>query len=183
MVSDFRKKKYLHVFNSFFDVDGNGTVDKQDFLIANHNLAELRGYKPGDVTYELMKELIHSIWDGLIAQADKDGSGNICVDEWVQLWEDFSKNPDNAAEWQQLYCKAIFQMLDATGDGSIDADEYATVFKSFGRDEAKCKQAFEKLSGGKPSISQAEFENLWSEFYTSENPSDPGNYIFGLLDG
>ncbi|KAI5632463.1 juvenile hormone diol kinase [Phthorimaea operculella] len=182
MVSDFRKKKYLHVFKSFFDVDGNGTVERQDFLIANHNLAQLRGYKPGDVTYELMKELLHSIWDGLIAQADKDGSGNISTDEWVQLWDDYAKDPSKGAEWQQLYCKAIFQMLDASLDGSIDADEYATVFKSFGRDEAKSKEAFTKLSGGKPTISQAEFEKLWTEFYTSENPSDAGNYIFGELE-
>lgn len=33
MVSDFRAKKYLHVFNTFIDLNKDGTIDKNDFLL------------------------------------------------------------------------------------------------------------------------------------------------------
>lgn len=32
---------------------------------------------------------------------------------------------------------------------------------------------------GQKEVSYDQFVNLWKQFFTSENPSDPGNFIFG----
>ncbi|XP_049876442.1 calexcitin-2-like [Pectinophora gossypiella] len=181
MVSDFRKKKYMHVFNKFFDTNKDGTVDKKDFSEANANLAKLRGYAPGDVTYELMKELLTNLWDGLVKQADTDGDGVINAEEWVKLWDEYAKNPSAAAEWQQLYCKCVFQLEDASNDGAIDANEYANVYESFGLDKNQSLEAFKKMAKGKDTINWEEFQELWKQYFASDNPDDAGNFIFGII--
>lgn len=171
----------MHVFNTFMDVDKSGSVDRNDFSLASANIGKMRGYNPGDVTYDVMKELLTAMWAGLQKQGDKDGSGDISAEEWVNMWDEYAKDPSAAAEWQQLYCKAIYQLKDGTNDGVIDANEFADVNTCFGLKKEESLEAFKKLSGGKPTINWEEFQELWKQYFTSDDPSLPGNYIFGRI--
>nr|CAH7752055.1 unnamed protein product [Callosobruchus chinensis] len=74
------------------------------------------------------------------------------------MWDDYSKQPESALEWQNQYLRFMFELEDASGDGSIDIDEFTS---------------------GKNEVSYEQFVDLWQQFFTSENPADPGNYIFG----
>lgn len=178
MVSDFRKKKLLHIFHVCFDTDKSGSVNKNDFDMALVNISKHRGYNPGEIAYELLKDLLTNIWEGLKV-ADSDGDGEISADEWIALWDEYAKNPAYAKEWQLLLCKCIFQLQDATHDGEIDSDEFVSVLVSFGLDKQESIDSFQKIAKGKDKITFPEFEVLWKEYFTSENPDDAGNYIFG----
>ncbi|CAH1986351.1 unnamed protein product [Acanthoscelides obtectus] len=74
------------------------------------------------------------------------------------MWDDYSKQPESALEWQNQYLRFMFELEDASGDGSIDIDEFTS---------------------GKNEVNYEQFVDLWQQFFTSENPEDPGNYIFG----
>lgn len=70
----------------------------------------------------------------------------VSVEEWVSMWNDYAHNPSAALKWQQLYCHFMFQLEDASADGSIDTDEFTTVCSSYGIDPQECKVAFAKMS-------------------------------------
>lgn len=179
MVSDFRKKKLLHVFNAFFDTNRSGAVDKNDFELAVENISKLRGWKTEDPKYKETQDTLLQIWAGLQSRADADNDGEVSQDEWISLWDEFAKNPASAQEWQKLYCKFIFQLEDASNDGAIDVDEFASVYVSFGLDKQESIEAFHKISKGKESVTWPEFQELWQEYFTSEDADAPGNFIFG----
>ncbi|XP_063829158.1 calexcitin-2-like [Ostrinia nubilalis] len=178
MVSDFRKKKYSYVFTVFFDTNKSGTIDKKDFDLAKEQIAKLRGWKSGEPTYKILEDTLNQLWEGLQG-ADANKDGEVSVDEWVGVWDSYAKNPSGAPEWQSLYARFVFQLEDGSNDGSIDGEEFSTVLASFGGDKAEAVEAFKKLAGGKSSISWAEFEKLFTEYFTAEDASAPGNFLFG----
>lgn len=179
MVSDFRRKKLLHVFNAFIDTDHSGAVDKKDFELAVKNISKLRGWKEGDVKYNETQDLLMNIWAGLQNSADVDNDGEVSKEEWIALWDKYSKDPSSAQEWQKLYSKFIFQLEDASNDGAIDVDEFVSVYVSLGLDRQESVESFEKIARGKSSVSWEQFQELWREYFTTEDKEAPGNFIFG----
>lgn len=181
MVSDFRKRKLLHLFNAFFDTNRSGSVDKKDFELAVQNISKLRGWKASDAQYKQANDTLLQIWEGLKNSADSDSDGEVSQDEWIALWDEFARNPSSAQEWQNLYCKFIFQLEDASNDGAIDVDEFSSVYESFGLDKEESVQAFANISKGKGTVSWPEFQELWKEYFNSEDAEAPGNFIFGCF--
>lgn len=119
------------------------------------------------------------IWDGLRKRADSNKDGQVSVEEWISMWNDYAQNPSAALKWQQLYAQFMFQLEDASADGTIDSDEFTTVCSSYGIDAQECKVAFTKMAKGKNSVSWEEFQELWKEYFSTEDPNAPGNFIFG----
>lgn len=138
------------------------------------------------------------IWEGLQSRADANKDGQVSVEEWAEMWDEYSKNTDNALEWQTQYMKFMFELEDASNDGSIDVDEFTSVCSCYGLQASECKEAFQKMSSvsyyqaiiiysiityyfyqGKKEVNYDQFVTLWKQFFTSENTSDPGNFIFG----
>ncbi|CAH2044337.1 unnamed protein product, partial [Iphiclides podalirius] len=179
MVSDFRKKKLMYLFNQFFDSNKSGSIDKKDFELAAEQISKMRGWKQGDAKYKETLDSLLKIWDGLQSVADSDKDGQVTAEEWVNMWEEYAKNPSAAADWQNQYCKFIYQLEDASGDGAIDSEEFSTVFESFGLPKSEAASAFQKMSGGKSEISWSDFQALWREYFVTEDPKAPGNFIFG----
>lgn len=62
------------------------------------------------------------------------------------MWNDYAQNPSAALKWQQLYAQFMFQLEDASADGTIDSDEFTTVCSSYGIDPQECKVAFNKMA-------------------------------------
>nr|QHB21921.1 juvenile hormone diol kinase [Colaphellus bowringi] len=178
-ISDFRKKKLLYVFNVFFDVNQSGTIDRKDFELAIEKICSLRGWPSGSSQYKKTFDSMITIWEGLKQRADSNKDGQVSVEEWASMWDDYAKNPDNALEWQTQYLRFMFDLEDASGDGSIDVDEFTSVGSCYGLDPSECKQAFHKMAEGREEVNYDQFVSLWKQFFTSENPSDPGNFIFG----
>ncbi|XP_075976114.1 sarcoplasmic calcium-binding protein 2 [Anticarsia gemmatalis] len=178
-VSEFRRKKLLYVFNVFFDVNQSGTIERKDFELAIEKICHLRGWKPGDPKNTETHEIMIKIWDGLRKRADSNKDGQVSVEEWVSMWNDYAQNPSAALKWQQLYAQFMFQLEDASADGTIDSDEFTTVCSSYGIDPQECKVAFTKMAKGKSSVSWEEFQELWKEYFSTEDPNAPGNFIFG----
>lgn len=168
MVSDFKKSKLLYVFKTFFDVNGSGNIDKADIDQLLQRVSKFSGWKAGD------EAVLNNIWTSLQSAADADNDGEVSQEEWISLWE---KSSD--AEWQNLYCKFIFSLEDSSDDGSIDSEEFSTVYAALGIPKAEATAAFQKMANGKASVSWAEFQALWKEYFTTEDKNAPGNFIFG----
>nr|CAD7401635.1 unnamed protein product [Timema poppensis] len=179
-ISDFRKKKLLYVFNVFFDVNQSGTIEKKDFELAIEKICRMRGWAAGDPRYEETRNILLKIWDGLRQRADANKDGQVSHEEWCTMWDDYAKNTDNALDWQQRYMNFMFDLEDASGDGCIDEDEFTTVCSSYGLTREECQKAFVKFSSNKSvKVTRDVFAELWKQYFSSENPQAPGNFIFG----
>ncbi|KAJ8979086.1 hypothetical protein NQ317_004207 [Molorchus minor] len=178
-ISEFRRKKLLYVFHVFFDVNQSGTIDKKDFELAIEKICSSRGWASGSEQYKKTYNSMITIWEGLKQRADANNDGQVSVEEWAQMWDEYSRNPDNALEWQNQYLRFMFDLEDASGDGSIDVDEFTSVCSCYGLGAAECREAFQKIAQGKKEVTYDQFASLWKQFFTSENASDPGNFIFG----
>lgn len=62
------------------------------------------------------------------------------------MWDDYSKNPDNPLEWQAAYLRFMFELEDASGDGTIDVEEFTSVCSCYGLDASECREAFQKMA-------------------------------------
>lgn len=68
------------------------------------------------------------------------------VEEWASMWDDYSKDPDSALDWQNQYQRFMFDLEDASGDGSIDIEEFISVCSCYGLQTQECKEAFQKMA-------------------------------------
>uniref|UniRef100_A0A1B0CW79 EF-hand domain-containing protein n=1 Tax=Lutzomyia longipalpis TaxID=7200 RepID=A0A1B0CW79_LUTLO len=235
-----------------YDVNQSGEIDIKDFEQAIEKICTLRGWPAGSAKNQETYEEMLKIWEGLRSKADKDNDGQVSVDEWCIMWDAYAKDPSTVMDWQQRYmnfmfdledasndgtidarefatvcscygtdrkeCEEafakmskvsvdewcimwdayakdpstvmdwqqrymnfMFDLEDASNDGTIDAREFATVCSCYGTDRKECEEAFAKMSKGQEEVSREEFAELWQEYFASEDPSAPGNYIFGNL--
>lgn len=177
-LSEFRKKKLIYVFNTFFDFDRSGAIDRKDLDLAIQRINENRGWSPDNPKAQSIRETLLKMWDGLRQGADTDQDGQVSREEWYQLWEGYAKDPSNPTEWQSAYMNVTFQLFDASGDKSIDENEFCNVCSYDKVPEAEAREAFKKLQVGQQ-ITWQSFTELWKEYFSSDDPAAPGNFIFG----
>jgi len=176
-LSKFRKAKLLHVFNTFFDINGSGEIDENDLEIAVKRVCEARGWKPADPEYERTQKTLKTVWNVVTAKADTDNDSQVSVEEWYRAWKEDDK------EWSHIFRDLMFLLEDASCDGHIDVDEYIALYKAMGLTEEGSREAFRRFAqadGGE--IRKDRFDELWEEYFTSDNPNAPGNFIFGKSD-
>lgn len=178
-ISDFRKKKLLYVFNVFFDVNQSGEIDLKDFEIAIEKICSLRGWPAEHPKNKETHQVMLKVWEGLKQKADKDNDGQVSVEEWCNMWDAYAKDPDSVLDWQQRYMNFMFDLEDASNDGTIDAAEFATVCSSYSLDKKECEEAFKKMSKGEKEVTRDQFAALWKEYFSAEDVNAPGNFIFG----
>jgi len=177
MVSEIRKNKLNYVFDTFFDVNKDGSIEKNDFELAIENIARIRGYKAGDANYKDVSDRFLSIWEKLRVFADTNKDNVVSRDEWLNMWTE----PLND-EWKKLYMDFMFRLQDTSGDGSIDEAEFTNVCQTFGIAADESKKAFDKISNsGKTEIDIKNYENLWKEYFGSDDVAAAGNSLFGKV--
>jgi len=177
MVSELRKNKLNYVFDTFFDVNKDGSIEKNDFELAIDNIAKIRGYKQGDASYKDVSDRFLTIWEKLRVFADTNKDNVVSREEWLTLWTE----PLND-EWKKLYMDFMFRLQDTSGDGSIDEGEFTNVCQTFGIPADESKKAFNKISNdGKTEIDIKAYETLWMDYFGSDDVAAAGNSIFGKV--
>ncbi|GAB6032042.1 hypothetical protein CHUAL_010411 [Chamberlinius hualienensis] len=176
-VSEFRRKKLMHVFNVIFDFNRSGTIEEKDFDLAIEKICRSRQWTESDPKAKETRDTLFLLWESLKKKADKDKDGSVSAEEWCTMWTDGSSK-----EWQQKYMEFMFNLEDTSGDGEIDEEEFVKVYKNFNLDENELRQAYQKFSkNNSVKITKEVFSNLWSQYFSSENPADLGNFIFGRI--
>ena len=105
-------------------------------------------------------------------------------DEVEKRWKPSSLPSDTILPgWLLDYLIYRFDLLDRTGDGEIDSEEFEYVLCEFGIKEKDSRQAFEIFSQhGEQLVDFDYFVRLFEEYYLSDDPSDLGNFVNGKLE-
>ncbi|ESP02587.1 hypothetical protein LOTGIDRAFT_237907 [Lottia gigantea] len=194
-LSDFQKKKLMHEFYTFFDLNKDGKLEWKDFDLARQKVCEMSGWKVGTKKYIHTQETFIQIWRKLQDDGDSNCDGVISTDEWLKMWEHFNaecaKSAQNTNEngsgmkipgWLEKYIEYKFNLYDRTGDGVVDLEEYEYVLSDFGVPPKDARAAFLMFSGNhEKKIDLEYFTILSAEYFRSDDAGALGNFITGKL--
>lgn len=178
-MTELQKAKQVHYFN-VLDYNGDGTLEKQDFITVADRLAELRGYEDGSSRHTAVRQEILRMWTNARALSGKEGKAEITLEDWLAHEQKVLDSNVLIHSYVQGIARAIFDILDADNDGVISREEYLKFFRSFRGDEEDGKLAFQKLDEDeKGYLTRKEFLDAVTEFHLSDDPEAPGNWLFG----
>jgi len=109
---DTLKQNVENIFSNI-DTDHNGYIEYEEFIRAAI-----------DKEYFLSNNFIKFAFNYF----DRDGSGNITIDEVKNLFYQSDKNKTNNKAMEQL--RKCFSEIDVNGDGSLSFEEFVTMMKN-----------------------------------------------------
>jgi Ca2+-binding EF-hand superfamily protein len=181
VLSDFRRRKVASGFAEL-DVNGDGRVEGKDIELLIHNHGEAYGYEPGSTEYEDLARRTRDVW-GQLRQFDADGDGAVSLAEYVAGFDAFLQQRDTFLAGMDRLVDSFFAMADRNGDGLISEEELALHYRAWHHSEAKAREAFRRLDRSRRGgISKADWMLNLEEFYFSEDPEAPGNWLAPLAE-
>jgi Ca2+-binding EF-hand superfamily protein len=179
MLSAFRHRKLSAGFNEL-DVDGDGRVGNDDIesLIKNHGTAY--GYAEGTPEYEALAQRTRDVWAQL-KQFDSSGDGEVTLEEYVAGFAAFLDQRDAFMNSMDVLVDAFYALADQDRDGRVGENELIMHFRAWNHSEDQAREAFRHLDrNANGAISKAEWMANLEEFYYSEDPEAPGNWLAPL---
>jgi len=175
MASEFQRRKVAGVFHAM-DADGNGFLEEDDFRALTARWVGIRGWEPATDGYERMHAIMMGWWSALLALSDHDHDGKVSLDELMRVVDQL----DGMDAEVMATADAMFEAIDEDGDGRISLEEHRQVVAAWKGSDAGVEEVFDRLDlNGDGHLSQAEFRELWSEFWRGDDSEHPGQWIMG----
>jgi Ca2+-binding EF-hand superfamily protein len=168
-----------------WDYDGNGLVERVDFVRRGRRLAVGLGYSIGSPEHQVIHETLVQQWDALAAAADADGDDKITESEYVTAFT--SLIIDHPEAFDELYAPLIrltMHLADAGGDGKLDRAEWLNWSTGYlGQSADDAAASFDLLDiDSDGHVSTEEALNGVREFYLGTDPKADTNLLLGPLD-
>ncbi len=179
MLTDLQKRKLTSLFY-WYDADDNGNLRLDDFERLVQNISEIRGRGPGSQEYSQLYTRFMFDWSALLASADKSGDNAISLDEWLAHMDTILQIDEATERTINSLTELIWSLTDIDGSGRISPQEYALFLKAYNVDERIRDTIFRQLDlNGDGHLTREEIAKLVREFYLSNDPNAPGNWLIG----
>ncbi|MER5809596.1 EF-hand domain-containing protein [Streptomyces sp. NPDC002033] len=179
MASAFQERKLKGMFAAF-DADGDGYLREEDFTALVARWSRLPGVDPGTPLRARVETLLMGWWAALLEAGDANGDGTVDLGELLALVD---RLPAMTAEVTAT-ADTVFDAVDANGDGRISPEEHHRLVETWTGRSVDTTGVFELLDpNGDGHLGREEFALLWQQFWTSDDPADPGNWLCGRFDG
>ncbi|HWD71348.1 MAG TPA: EF-hand domain-containing protein [Actinomycetota bacterium] len=179
MLSEFRSRK---VASGFAELDANedGHLERGDIETLVHSHGAAYGYEPGSPEYEELARNTLGVWDQ-VRQFDSDGDGQVTLEEYVAGFGAFIDQRDAFLAGMGALVDSFYSMADRDGDGLISEEELILHYRAWRHTEDQAREAFTHLDrGGRGGISKQDWMRNLEEFYYSDDPEAPGNWLAPL---
>ena len=119
-------------------------------------------------------------WDQ-VRQFDSDGDGQVTLEEYVAGFGAFIDQRDAFLAGMGALVDSFYSMADRDGDGLISEEELILHYRAWRHTEDQAREAFTHLDrGGRGGISKQDWMRNLEEFYYSDDPEAPGNWLAPL---
>lgn len=181
MLSELRTRKFTALF-ACFDFDKNGVLEKIDYEHFAQNLSQAYALVPGTTKYAAMYADTMALWEFVHHVADKDGDHRITPAEFIDAYTAMTSDEITFKQLLMSYAEYVIRTGDRDGNGKLDEDEYATILWCYGIPDADARTAFRHLvTDGSGYLTIAAMEKVFAEFFRSDDPAAPGNWMIGPL--
>jgi len=179
MLSELQQRKFRAYFN-LLDNDGDGYLERSDFVAISDNFARHAGLSAGSDGYNAVHAAWLASWEHVKEVCEVDHDGRIRSDQWLATLERTISDEERYGRYVTPVAEGMFQLLDTDGDGAVGREEYRHFFASMRGEEKYADEAFDRLDAdGDGHLSRQEVMTAVREFHTSSNPEARGNWLFG----
>ena len=177
------ERKLQHGFAMILDTSGDGNMDKSDFT----GMAQRMGATFPEASAAKISRLettLKALWDNHLSQMDTDGDSSVSKEEFIAGWKGaMQANPERILADFGDASIAWLDVADTNDSGTLDKLEFVHMYNTvFGLAEKDLSASFDKLDrDGDQQLSRGEIQQAATEFWTSEDPQAPGNWLFGPI--
>ena len=180
MLTEFQKRKLTHVFG-LFDNDHSAHVDKSDLDRVVENLAGAIDAKAGSAGHRILEARYGDLWK-VLEGIDADRDGRVTLDEWLRAMEAITGSEHKYDQVFGQMVDQVFDLLDHDGDSQVTSDEFVQWLGANNVSMKSARDAFRKIDLDHDGIlSKDEMTYLMLDFFYSDDPKAPGNWLFGGL--
>src|SRR5688500_6227755 len=178
MLTEFQRKKLTRLF-SLYDADDDGFIGKADYERAARNLCRAHRYADGSAEYQSLFGVYMAAWEGLRRMADRDGDERVSLAEHLAGYDGMLGGAGPEAFVRIAQMSTV--LADQDKDGKVSRDEMTTLLLAWADgaiDEAGAQAAFAKMDGdGDGFVSPEDMRRIVTEYFTSDDPDAPGNWM------
>jgi juvenile hormone diol kinase len=182
MLTELQQLKLTRYFR-VYDVDDDGQIAWPDFERVAENVRALYSAGAKSETHRLIREGFSRRWDALRGSADTDHDGGVDLGEWLDYWAGVLADDTRYEAEVSAVTERLFELFDTDEDGVLEADEFCNFYGIYGLRSTQARQVFLDLDvDGDGRVTRDELIGMAHEFYRSDDPTAPGNRLFGPLD-
>ncbi|MBB5914783.1 Ca2+-binding EF-hand superfamily protein [Nocardia transvalensis] len=183
IASGVLSRKLDRIFR-FLDADGDGELRPEDVTVLAARLAgafDAPGDRPKiDALERALAEIVRTD----VMPMDADGNGGVDIREFGAGFRHAIDNgPEAMLSRFDVMVDAWMNLADSNGDGVIDQAEFTRMYTmTLGVPADDLAIAFAKLDrDGNGTLDREEIRTATREYYTSDDPAAPGNWLFGPM--
>ncbi|MFD8570526.1 EF-hand domain-containing protein [Streptomyces sp. NPDC059639] len=179
MASEFQRLKVQAMFD-VFDVDGDGSLTEGDFEALAARWGLLPRVAAGPELAVRVRAVIMGWWQHLSAVGGGAGVERIGMDELMAMVDRLPTMKQAVTATADV----VFDAVDENGDGQISRTEHGRLIDTWHGQTIPTGDVFDCLDqDGDGYLSRPEFAILWTQFWISDDPAEPGNLMCGPVEG
>ena len=164
------------------DTDQNGAWELADYEQQARRLCISCGHALDSLAGQAVAAAQRTLFSALLAHMDANGDRQISPDEFAAAAGRAIGDRPGFDAAVAAAAHSLVQVADRDGNGVLDPAEYARLAAAYGASTQQAAQAFAQLDLDRNGVlDTAELAQGISQFFTSPDPSVPGNLAFGRL--
>ena len=174
-LSEFRRRKLARLF-SLYDRNADGFIDRSDYERVGQGFARAAGVAPGSPEHEALEKGFLGFWKRQAQASDQNDDGRVSLDEYLAS----HLETVGASDAMMRIADAMIGLTDRDRDGKVSGAEFAINLGAFDMSAEDAAIAFSHLDRDHDGyITREELLKNVDEFYGSDDPEAPGNWLVG----
>ncbi|WP_018349752.1 EF-hand domain-containing protein [Longispora albida] len=180
MSTDFQRQKYTRRFR-LLDLDGDGYVQESDFGSLGRRMIAASGSAEDPARAAEISEVYRDGWHRLCAATGTSTDDRVARDDFVAACV-ASLDSGSGFDWVILpTVNAVLTGFDLDRDGILSADEFSAWLRGNGIGPGAITETLRRVDrDGDGKITAEDLMTMAEEFYRSNDPDAPGNWILGV---
>lgn len=179
MLTELQKRKLTVQFNNR-DTNNSGMLEKSDYENMAKNIGKLHDLPLDSPEYKSIYAGQMAVWDSIQNLADKDRDGKVSLDEYLEGYDGLLSDEKKFFPFLAGQVKSILTLTDTDGDGKISEEEWVALGGCYNIAEDAARESFGHLDrDGSGYLNVEELKKNFEEFFLSDDPDAPGNWLIG----
>ena len=179
MLTELQQRKLTRLFH-VYDGNRDGVLERGDYERIATGIADFLEIPLNSAERDSHVAIYMAGWDGLQQLADLDHDNQVTLDEWLAANDSLLQQPEMFEALAVANTESTMNWEDKDRDGRIARAEYLGVAQSYVMTQEEAEEAFQHLDrDGDGYIDKAEMLQNMREFFMSDDPDAPGNWLVG----